>query len=200
MALRLEHRDVVVDECTIERQCEDAFIDILAQRVGRVRRHLLAGLRRRRPGLGRTVPQHARLSGLEHAVHGHSRVAGRLDGEMLRLRQLPAGRVRRHLPHHPLRQASAERPLRRLARRQMRGERKHRLRLAIDLRSRRPVGNPRSVRADRAARTTGRPAWTAARAKWSAKTSASPGSVPRREAQGIAVCFLWEICHVPQRE
>ena len=34
MALRLEHRDVVVDECTIERQCEDAFIDILAQRAG----------------------------------------------------------------------------------------------------------------------------------------------------------------------
>lgn len=33
MALRLEGRDVVVDECTIERQCEDAFIDILAQRV-----------------------------------------------------------------------------------------------------------------------------------------------------------------------
>ena len=33
MALRLEHRDVVVDECTIERQCEDAFIDILAPRA-----------------------------------------------------------------------------------------------------------------------------------------------------------------------
>jgi ferredoxin len=33
MAVRLEHRDVVIDECTIERQCEDAFIDILAQRV-----------------------------------------------------------------------------------------------------------------------------------------------------------------------
>jgi ferredoxin len=33
MALRLDGRDVVVDECTIERQCEDAFIDILAQRV-----------------------------------------------------------------------------------------------------------------------------------------------------------------------
>jgi ferredoxin len=33
MALRLAHCDVVVDECTIERQCEDAFIDILAQRV-----------------------------------------------------------------------------------------------------------------------------------------------------------------------
>lgn len=33
MALRLQHHDVVVDECTIERQCEDAFIDILAQRV-----------------------------------------------------------------------------------------------------------------------------------------------------------------------
>ncbi|HPA45908.1 MAG TPA: methylenetetrahydrofolate reductase C-terminal domain-containing protein [bacterium] len=34
MALRLIGRDkVVVDECTIERQCEDAFIDILAPRV-----------------------------------------------------------------------------------------------------------------------------------------------------------------------
>jgi ferredoxin len=34
MALRLRgHNDVTVDECTIERQCEDAFIDILAPRV-----------------------------------------------------------------------------------------------------------------------------------------------------------------------
>jgi ferredoxin len=35
MALRLDgHAETVVDECTIERQCEDAFIDILAQRAG----------------------------------------------------------------------------------------------------------------------------------------------------------------------
>lgn len=35
MALKLDgHGDVNVDECTIERQCEDAFIDILAPRVG----------------------------------------------------------------------------------------------------------------------------------------------------------------------
>jgi ferredoxin len=35
MALRLDgHGDATVDECTIERQCEDAFIDVLAQRVG----------------------------------------------------------------------------------------------------------------------------------------------------------------------
>lgn len=34
MALRLDgHSNVEVDECTIERQCEDAFIDILALRV-----------------------------------------------------------------------------------------------------------------------------------------------------------------------
>lgn len=34
MALRLTgHADIAVDECTIERQCEDAFIDILAQRA-----------------------------------------------------------------------------------------------------------------------------------------------------------------------
>lgn len=35
MALKLIGRgNVVVDECTIERQCEDAFIDIVAPRVG----------------------------------------------------------------------------------------------------------------------------------------------------------------------
>jgi ferredoxin len=34
MALKLVGRgDVVVDECTIERQCEDAFIDLIAHRV-----------------------------------------------------------------------------------------------------------------------------------------------------------------------
>jgi len=34
MALKLDgHADVVVDQCTIERQCEDAFIDVLAQRA-----------------------------------------------------------------------------------------------------------------------------------------------------------------------
>lgn len=34
MSLKLAgHRDAVVDECTIERQCEDAFIDGLAPRV-----------------------------------------------------------------------------------------------------------------------------------------------------------------------
>ncbi len=34
MALKLAGREkAVVDECTIERQCEDAFIDVLAQRV-----------------------------------------------------------------------------------------------------------------------------------------------------------------------
>ncbi len=35
MALKLASRGkVIVDECTIERQCEDAFIDLLAPRVG----------------------------------------------------------------------------------------------------------------------------------------------------------------------
>jgi ferredoxin len=35
MSLKLAGREkTVVDECTIERQCEDAFIDVLAQRVG----------------------------------------------------------------------------------------------------------------------------------------------------------------------
>jgi ferredoxin len=34
MALKLDGRgDVVIDECTIERQCEDAFVDLIASRV-----------------------------------------------------------------------------------------------------------------------------------------------------------------------
>jgi ferredoxin len=33
MSLKLAGANVAVDECTIERQCEDAFIDILAQRA-----------------------------------------------------------------------------------------------------------------------------------------------------------------------
>jgi ferredoxin len=33
MSLKLAKRETVVDECTIERQCEDAFIDALAPRV-----------------------------------------------------------------------------------------------------------------------------------------------------------------------
>jgi ferredoxin len=35
MSLKIAgHQNAKVDECTIERQCEDAFIDVLAQRVG----------------------------------------------------------------------------------------------------------------------------------------------------------------------
>ncbi len=34
MALKIDGKDVEVDECTIERQCEDAFIDDLAMKAG----------------------------------------------------------------------------------------------------------------------------------------------------------------------
>ena len=140
----------------------------------RVRRRLLAGLRGGRPGPGRAFPQDARLSGAEHPVHRHPGVAGRVDREVRRLRQLPAGRVRRHLPHHPLRQAPLERALRRLAGRQVRSQSRVGVRLAADLRpgQRRWASSIRS--SGSCPRTTGPPAWTAARGKWSARTSASP--------------------------
>ena len=78
MALKLDGRgEVDVDECTIERQCEDAFIDILAPRVGqydattvdtadptsaghRVRRRRLEYSEQVRRGMGREIWQTSR--------------------------------------------------------------------------------------------------------------------------------------------
>ena len=123
MSLRLAGRgDVVVDECTIERQCEDAFIDVLAPRVAEYDAICSLGCGAGVQALAERFPNTPVYPGPEHAVHRHPRVAGRLDGEVRRLRQLPPGRVRRHLPDHPLRQAPAQRPVRRLARRQVRGQ------------------------------------------------------------------------------
>ena len=82
MSLRLIGRQsVVVDQCTIERQCEDAFIDALAR--GWPNTTLSA-----RWAAGPAckpwpnASQDADLSGPEHPVHGHSRIAGRIDREM----------------------------------------------------------------------------------------------------------------------
>ena len=159
MSLKLAGRGKVqVDECVIERQCEDAFIDILAGPRSRIRRRLLVGLRGGRAGPGRAFPQDARLSGAEHAVHRHPGIARRLDREVRRLRQLPARRVCRHLPHHPLCQASAQRAVRRVAGRQVRSQSGFGVRLATDLRSGRLAGHCRFPGADRApARLVHRP-------------------------------------------
>ena len=108
----------------------------LAPRVAQYDAICLVRLRRRRAGPGRAFSQDARLSGTEHPVHRHPGIAGRLDREVQRLRQLPAGPVRGHLPDYPLCQAAVQRPLRRFAGRQVRSERRTGLRLAVDLRSR----------------------------------------------------------------
>ena len=136
MSLRLIGRgSVVVDQCTIERQCEDAFIDALAPRVAEYDAICSLGCGAGVQALAERFPQDARLSRPEHPVHRHSRIARRVDREVRRLRQLPAGRVCRHLPDHPLRQAPVQRPLRRIAGRPLRGQPGLGLRLAVDLRS-----------------------------------------------------------------
>ena len=102
MSLRLAGRgDVVVDECTIERQCEDAFIDVLAPRVAEYDAICSLGCGAGVQALAERFPKMPVYPGPEHAVHRHPRIAGRVDGEMRRLRQLPAGRVRRASARSP---------------------------------------------------------------------------------------------------
>ena len=159
MALRLRNQgDVSVDECTIERQCEDAFIDILAQRVPEYDAICSLGCGAGVQALAERFPKVPVYPGPEHPIHGNPRIAGRLDGEVLRLRQLPARRVRGDLPDHALRQAAVQRPVRRIPGRQMRGASRPGLRLATDPRPCGQPRDPRSIRADRAsARLVHRP-------------------------------------------
>ena len=117
MARKLEGEPLELTQMTIERQCENEFIKDLAEPAAKVDAIVSFGCGVGRAGHRREVPREARLRRAQHPVHGHARRAGRLDREMPGLRRLHAGPVRRHLPGDALRQAAAERPLRRLDRR-----------------------------------------------------------------------------------
>ncbi len=150
MALRLAGRGgVVVDECTIERQCEDAFIDVLAQRVGQYDAVCSLGCGAGVQALAERFPKTPVYPGLNTQFMGILESQGVWTEKCAgcgncRLGQFagicPITRCAKHL---------LERPLRRLARRQVRSQRRVALRLAVDPRPRRVAGNPRSLRRNR---------------------------------------------------
>ena len=82
IASRLQGIDLEVEELTIERQCDNIFIEQAAEAIERNDAVLsLAAAPASRPSP--SAIQQARLRRSEHDVHRHPRGAGRLDGEML---------------------------------------------------------------------------------------------------------------------
>jgi hypothetical protein len=140
MARKLAKQPVEIEQITIERQCDNEFIKDLAERWSASQAVGVVRLRRRRASPGRALSRQARVSRAQHAVPRHPGRTGDLDGEVHRLRRVHAGRVRRHLPGHPLRQAHAQRPLRRLHQRSLRSLRRQALRLAAHLQAPTVIG------------------------------------------------------------
>ena len=137
MALRLIGRgNVVVDECTIERQCEDAFIEIVAPRIGAYDAVCSLGCGAGVQNLTERFPNTPVYPGLNTQFIGVLESQGVWTEKCRRVRQLPPRRVRGNLPLLPLRQAPPQRPVWRLAGRQMRGPAGARVRVATDLRPR----------------------------------------------------------------
>ena len=130
MARKIEGQPLELTQVAIERQCENEFIKDLAEPAAKADAIVSFGCG---AGHRRAIPRQAGLPRAEHAVPGDSGGAGGLDREMPRLRRLHVGRVRRHLPGDAVRQADAERPLRRLDRNALRGGCRPALRLAAYL-------------------------------------------------------------------
>ncbi len=116
MARKLEGEPLELTQVTIERQCENEFIKDLAEPAAKVDAIVSFGCGVGVQAIAERFPDKPVYAGLNTAVPGHPRRAGRLDREVPGLRRLHAGPVRRHLPGDALRQAPAQRPLRRLDR------------------------------------------------------------------------------------
>ena len=116
MARKLEGEPLELTQVTIERQCENEFIKDLAEPAAEVDAIVSFGCGVGVQAIAERFPDKPVYAGLNTEFMGTPRRAGRLDGEVPGLRRLHAGAVRRHLPGDPLRQAAAERPLRRFHR------------------------------------------------------------------------------------
>ena len=114
-------REVAVEHTAAIRQCEWEYLDMIADKVGEADIVAQHGLRHRHPEHGREVRAQARRAGREHQHAGHAAGARRLARALRRLRRVRHRRDRRHLPRRALQQEPHERPLRRLARRPLRG-------------------------------------------------------------------------------
>ena len=94
---------------------------------------------------------------LRHHVPGQHPAPGQLQREVLPLRGVRAGRLRRHLPGHPLPQGHPQRPLRRHRQRQVRDRQGQGLRLDPHL----PAAGEGRQAGELSARSTGRKNWQA---------------------------------------
>ena len=134
IARKAAGNELEVKEYTCERQCDPEYIEPLDDLVAdadavvsiacSVGPQYVRGPLSLPPGLSR--PQHHQ--------HRRRRGARGLEGILPGLRQLHHRQFRRPLPHHPLRQATAQRPLRRLQPGHLRsGQGQHPLHLAAHL-------------------------------------------------------------------
>ena len=145
-ALRLhadiEGRELDVTEVTLERQCEKEWVREMETVVRDRDIVLIAGLRGGGPGRPGDVSHGQGGARAEHLQHGGAGGAGRLPGEVRRLRGLRPPPDRRRMPGGPMLQIADERPLRRLPERQVRGEPGDALRLGADLPQPGEAGTP----------------------------------------------------------
>ena len=183
MALRLDgHGDATVDECTIERQCEDAFIDVLAQRVREYDAICSLGCGAGVQALAERFPKMPVYPGLNTQFMGILESQGVWTEKCAGCGNCRLGEFVGDLSDHPLRQAHAQRPVRRLAGGKVRGESGPAVRVAIDLRAGRQPGGSRPLGSDRS------PARLVDRSGRRSPQSGSRRSVHRRPgSQGLMV-------------
>ena len=124
LAVKVEGRDIEIEELTVERQCEDEFIQESAEAIARNESVLSLACGAGVQALARRFKTTPVLPGANTTFMGVLEKPG-----------LQAGSVRWGLSVYPLRQKTGERPLRRLAQRQVRDQPGYRLRLASDHRA-----------------------------------------------------------------
>jgi ferredoxin len=142
MARKLDGQPIEIEQVTIERQCENEFIQELATAAARNDAILSFGCGAGVQAIAERFPEKPVYAALDTQFLGilEEQALGLEVPGMWFLRTIG---LRRHLPHHPLRQAPPERALRRLNRGALPGEPRSALRLAAHLppaESHRPAG------------------------------------------------------------
>ena len=135
LANQKDGRRMDIAEATIERQCDREFFDAVRDKVAEADVVLSLACGVGVQFFGEVFPDKAVLPGLDTKFYGATIEPGRVGRALLGLRHLRDRRLRRCVPRDPLLEEPSQRPLRRLAERQVRGgPRDHRLRLAAHLR------------------------------------------------------------------
>ena len=114
IARKAAGNELEVTEYTCERQCDPEYIEALDDLVKNADAVVSIACSCGAPVCGGPLSLSPGVSRPQHHQHRRGHGARRLEGILPGLRQLHHREFRRPVPHHPLRQATAERPLRRL--------------------------------------------------------------------------------------